>query len=95
MRQSKDEIKARTAIDAIIRQCRVCYLSLSDGEELYIIPLCFGYDGKALFFHSTLEGKKVDIICKNNRFCFEFDSSGEMKKSEQGCYWGIKYCSVL
>jgi nitroimidazol reductase NimA-like FMN-containing flavoprotein (pyridoxamine 5'-phosphate oxidase superfamily) len=95
MRRSKEEITDRTAIDAIIRQCRVCRLGLSDGEEPYIVPLCFGYDGEALYFHSALEGRKIDILRKNNRVCVEFDIPEEMKEAEEGCKWGIRYRSVI
>jgi nitroimidazol reductase NimA-like FMN-containing flavoprotein (pyridoxamine 5'-phosphate oxidase superfamily) len=95
MRRSEEEITDRTEIDAIIRQCWVCRLGLSDGEEPYIVPLCFGYDGEALYFHSAPEGRKIDVLRKNNRVCFEFDIPGEMKEAEQGCKWGIKYRSVI
>jgi len=95
LRRSKDEIKERAEIDAIIRKSRVCRLGLCDGEEPYIVPLCFGYDGKALYFHSATEGRKIDVIRKNNRVCVEFDIPGEMKESEQGCKWGITYRSVI
>jgi len=95
MRRSKDEITDRAEIDAIIRQCRVCHLGLSDDGEPYIVPLCFGYDGEALYFHSAREGKKIDILRKNNRVCIEFDLHGEMKESEHGCKWGITYRSVI
>ena len=95
MRQSKNEITDKALIDAIIRECRVCRLGLSDGKEPYIVPLCFGYDGQVLYFHSASEGRKIDILHKNNRVCFEFDIPGEMKESEQGCKWGIRYRSVI
>jgi nitroimidazol reductase NimA-like FMN-containing flavoprotein (pyridoxamine 5'-phosphate oxidase superfamily) len=95
MRRGKDEITDRTEIDNIIRQCRVCHLGLSDCDEPYIVPLCFGYDGEALYFHSALEGRKIDILRKNNRVCVEFDLSGEMRESEEGCKWGIIYRSVI
>jgi nitroimidazol reductase NimA-like FMN-containing flavoprotein (pyridoxamine 5'-phosphate oxidase superfamily) len=95
MRRSKDEITDRAVMDEIIRQCRVCRLGLTDGEEPYIVPLCFGYDGKALYFHSAVKGRKIDILRKNNRVCVEFDIPEEMKEAEQGCKWGITYCSVI
>jgi nitroimidazol reductase NimA-like FMN-containing flavoprotein (pyridoxamine 5'-phosphate oxidase superfamily) len=95
MRRSEREIKDRAAIDAIIRQCQVCRLGLSDGEEPYIVPLCFGYDGETLYFHSAPEGKKVDILRNNSRVCFEFDIPEGMREAEQGCRWGIKYRSVI
>jgi nitroimidazol reductase NimA-like FMN-containing flavoprotein (pyridoxamine 5'-phosphate oxidase superfamily) len=67
MRRSEREIKDRAVIDAIIRQCLVCRLGLSDGEEPYIVPLCFGYDGEALYVHSASDGRKIDILRKNSR----------------------------
>jgi nitroimidazol reductase NimA-like FMN-containing flavoprotein (pyridoxamine 5'-phosphate oxidase superfamily) len=95
MRRSEREIKDRAVIDAIIRQCLVCHLGLFDGEEPYVVPLCFGYDGEALYFHSASEGRKIDILRKNSRICFEFDIPEGMREAEQGCRWGIKYRSVI
>ena len=95
MRRSEREIKDREAIDAIIRQCLVCRLGLSDGEEPYIVPLCFGYDGEALYFHSASDGRKIDILRKNSRVCFEFDIPEGMREAEEGCRWWIKYRSVI
>ena len=95
MRRSEREIKERVVIDAIIRQCLVCRLGLSDGVEPYIVPLCFGYDGEALYFHSAPEGRKIDILRMNSRVCFEFDIPEGMREAEQGCRWGINYRSVI
>ena len=95
MRRSEREIEDRAVIDAIIRQCLVCRLGLADGVEPYIVPLCFGYDGEALYFHSASEGRKIDILRKNSRVCFEFDIPEGMREAEQGCRWGIRYRSVI
>jgi hypothetical protein len=95
MRRSEREIKDRAVIDAIIRQCLVCRLGLADGVEPYIVPLCFGYDGEALYFHSASAGSKIDILRKNSRVCFEFDIPGGMREAEQGCRCGITYRSVI
>ena len=35
------------------RSCQVCRLGLCDGGEPYVVPLCFGYDGEALYFHAA------------------------------------------
>ena len=95
MRRSEREIEDRAVIDAIIRQCLVCRLGLADGVEPYIVPLCFGYDGEALYFHSASEGRKIDILRKNSHVCFEFDIPEGMREAEQGCRWGIRYRSVI
>jgi len=97
------EITDRSEIEAIIEKSSVCRLGfgvssverLADEEYPYIVPLCFGYDGDSLYFHSAKEGKKLDLIRKNNRVCFEFDTGYEIKTGEKACDWGMKYKSVI
>ena len=95
MRKKEREIKDRKEIDGVIRRCQVCRLAMCDDGHPYIVPLNFGYDGSFLYFHCALEGKKIDIIRKNNRVGFEFDILHEIVKSEQACGWGAKYESVI
>jgi uncharacterized protein len=95
MRRSEKEITDKLAIEKIINASLVCRLALSDGNQPYIVPLCFGYQDRTLYFHSALEGKKIDILKKNNRTCFEFDVNSEIIKAEKACKWGMKYQSVI
>ena len=73
----------------------MCRLSLSDGFHPYIVPLCFGYEDRVLYFHGAQEGRKIDIIRKNRNVCFEFDLDVEVLKSRDACGWGMKYRSVI
>ena len=95
MRRGENEIKDRAEIDSIIRRSQVCRLGLSDQGEPYVVPLCFGYDGKALYFHCAREGRKLDILRRNNKVCIEFDAVEGMIEAEPGCDWGIRYQSVI
>jgi len=95
MRRSEKEITDESAIEAIINASLVCRLALSDGDRPYIVPLSFGYQDRTLYFHSALEGKKIDILRKNNRICFEFDVNTEIIEAEKACKWGMKYQSVI
>jgi len=95
MRRKDKEITDRTEIDAIIRRASVCRLALADQNQPYIIPLCFGYRENTLYFHSARSGKKLDILKKNNRVCFEFDIDCDTIKSDKACDWGMKYKSVV
>ena len=98
-KQSKDkqekEIFKVSAIEAIIKKALICRLGLSDGENPYIVPLSFGYKDKTLYFHSAATGKKIDIIRKNPRVCFEIDINSEIIKAEDACKWGMRYQSVI
>lgn len=95
MRQKDREIKDRTTIDNIIRRCRVCRLAMCDDGQPYIVPLNFGYDGSFLYFHTALEGKKIDIIRRNSHVGFEFDILHDIVKDESACKWSAKYESVV
>jgi nitroimidazol reductase NimA-like FMN-containing flavoprotein (pyridoxamine 5'-phosphate oxidase superfamily) len=95
MRRKEKEIKNRKIIDEIIHKSKVCRLALSENNTPYIIPLCFSYDHSRLFFHSFHSGKKIDIIRKNNKVCFEFDIDCELVAAEDACSWGMKYKSVI
>ena len=95
MRKKEKEITAHAAIESIIHRSLVCRLALADGNDPYIVPLCFGYEGHTLYFHCDREGKKIDILRKNNRVCFEFDIDQELVKADQACKFDMKYQSVI
>ena len=95
MRRSEKEITDRAEIDAIIGSCQVCRLGLCDEDEPYVVPMCFGYDGEFLYFHSAVEGRKLDILRRNPRVCVEFDEVIRVVEEEEACRWGIHYRSVI
>ena len=95
MRRKEKEIAQESDIEEIIRSARICRLGLSDGEQPYIVPLCFGYHDGTLYFHGALEGRKLDIIRKNCHACFEIDVKTEIVQAEEACGWGVRYQSVI
>jgi uncharacterized protein len=95
MRKTEREIKDIAAIKDILKRAYVCRLALCDDNHPYIVPLCFGYKDDALFIHCAREGKKLEIIRKNNNVCFEVDTDHEIIKAEQACKWSFKYKSII
>ena len=82
-------------IEGIIGKAGVCHLGLVDGNEPYVVPVSFGYERGALYFHGNLTGRKIELITKNNRVCFEMEVDVTVKEAEQACDWGIRYLSVI
>lgn len=95
MRKAEREITDRSDIDSIMRKSRVCRLGLTDGNEPYVVPLCFGYDGQALYFHCAPEGRKIELLRKNSKVCFEVDLLEEIIEHDQACRWGLRFQSVI
>ena len=96
MRRKEKEIVDRLEIESIIAEASVCRLAMADENRPYVVPLCFGYLENVLYFHAAGAGKKLNILQKNNRVCFEFDIGQEIiKQGTNGCDWSMKYRSVI
>jgi hypothetical protein len=89
------EIKENQEITAIIQKAEVCRIALVDGDSPYIVPVNFAVHENHLYFHSAMDGRKIDILRKNNKICFEMDVSTEIIKGKEPCFWGMKYLSVI
>ena len=99
MRQKNREIKDFNEIIEVMKRCDVCRLALSDGGYPYILPLNFGMEVVEekikLYFHSALEGYKVDLIKKDNRASFEMDCRHQLQYFEEKGYCTMSYESVI
>ena len=95
MRRKDKQINDIAAIEDILSNATVCRLALCENNQPYVVPLCFGYKDNTLYFHCAEQGKKLDILRKNNNVCFEVDIDHELTKADQPCNWGMKYKSVI
>ncbi|MCL2885062.1 MAG: pyridoxamine 5'-phosphate oxidase family protein [Oscillospiraceae bacterium] len=99
MRRSDREVTELDDIVSIIDKCDVCRVGLFDEECPYILPLNFGYtvaDGQITFyFHGAAQGKKYDLIRKNNHVCFEMDCSHRLVLDEAAGRCTMEYESVM
>ena len=99
MRRKDREIRDFDEIVKIIKKCDVCRIAFNDGEYPYMIPLNFGLDvtdGQIfLYFHSALEGKKIDLIKEQGQASFEMDCGHQliMYDDKMSCTMG--YESVM
>ncbi len=91
----RDVTTDRDVIGSIVRRATVCRIAMCDEGQPYLVPVSFGYQDGALYFHSAAKGKKNDILRKNNAVCVEFDIDQEITRAERACQWGIKYRSAV
>ena len=85
----------QTTIGSIISGAKVCRLGLANENQPYVIPLSVGYHDNTLYFHTGKKGKKMEILKKNNRVCFEMEADLEVIPAENPCKWNIHYRSVV
>lgn len=98
MRRKEREITATPEIEAVISRCDVCRIAISENNVPYIVTMNFGYSGgaeKTLFFHSAGEGRKIEMIGRNNYVCFEMDTDHSLVTGTEACDFTMKYSSVV
>ena len=98
MRRKDREIENINDIETIIAKADVCRIAMIDGDEPYIVALNFGYKSgnpACLYFHCANEGRKINIIKKNNKVCFQMDIDHELITAEKACGYTMKFKSVV
>ncbi len=95
MRKARQEIKDPTILEEILAGAILCRVAMMDGDLPYIIPFNYGYTEGVLYIHSAPEGKKIKLLRKDSRVCFEVEDSMEITKGDQACNWSTRYRSVV
>ena len=98
MRKKDREIKDAQELKEILQKADVCRIAFAGDGIPYIVTLNFGYiwkDNLTLYFHCAKEGRKLELMKKNNMVCFEMDIDHEIVRAEIACDWGMKYRSIV
>jgi hypothetical protein len=95
MQRKDKEITDIRWIEAVLQSADVCRIACAGNNEPYIVPVCFGYERGSLWFHSAHTGRKIDILRKNPRCCFEVETGVGAMEAEAPCDRGMRYQSVI
>ena len=97
MRRKDRELTNMADIEAVLKKAFVCHLGLADGDQPYVVPMNYGYEDGHIYLHGADEGRKIDILKKNNKVCFEMETfqSEIIKGGDQPCDWGTAFRSVI
>lgn len=99
MRRKDREITDFNEIINIIKKCDSCVIALNDDGYPYIVPMNFGMsiedEQLYLYFHCANEGKKLDLIRKDNRATFEMDCEHNIILYEERMSCTMGYASVI
>ncbi len=96
MRRSDKEITDLKTIHAIVHACQICHLGLAENGEPYVVPISFGFDGKAVYFHTARNGRKIEMMTANPRACVQFEHKVELTThDDDACSWSFAFESVI
>lgn len=99
MRRKDREITNVNEIANILNLCKTASIAMIDNGVPYVVPLSYGYelteDSLILYFHCAKEGRKIDILKRNNNVCFTIFHEGEPLHAETPCNSGYYYSSII
>lgn len=90
-------IHNRNEIDLILKQCKTCYVAMSENDVPYVLPLNFAMDGDQVILHSAQVGRMWETIKKNPKVCINWTLGEELawQDVQVGCSYRVKSKSVI
>jgi uncharacterized protein len=95
MRKVRQEIRDKSILEEILGNANICRLAMMDGDMPYLLPFNYGYSGGCIYIHSAHEGKKIQLLQKDGRVCFEVEDGSEILKGDVACDWTTRYRSLV
>ena len=99
MRRSDRELRDPGQLLEVIDACKVFRLAMVAEGRPYLVPLNFGYAYEGgqfeFYFHSALQGRKLDLLRQNPQVCFELDCGHALVPADLPCGYSYRYASVI
>lgn len=95
MRRKNKEIPDKLLIEAILKDSFVCRIGMKTEDVPYIVPVNYGYENGCIYVHSAPEGRKIELLEKDNKVSFEIEYDYEVIKEGESCDWTTKFRSLM
>jgi nitroimidazol reductase NimA-like FMN-containing flavoprotein (pyridoxamine 5'-phosphate oxidase superfamily) len=97
VRKANKEIKDNSVIEQLLKTCHVGRLATNSRDGYPVVkPVNFAYQNGQIYFHTALEGEKIEDIARDNRVCFETDLPiAFVRAMNQPCGAEYLYRSVI
>lgn len=95
MRRAQREIGDPAELEEVLARADVVCLALRDDPAPYIVPLAFGYENGALWFHCSLEGTKLELLRRDPRVGFCAVADARIASGPAACDFSASGSSVV
>jgi nitroimidazol reductase NimA-like FMN-containing flavoprotein (pyridoxamine 5'-phosphate oxidase superfamily) len=95
MRRKDKEITTPEIINEILQSAEFCNIGLVDKDEAYIVPVNFAYHNGDILVHSAANGRKIEILTKNNKVSFQITHQASIQTGPNPCNWTTRYRSLM
>ncbi len=100
MRRSDRRVTDPARLRAWLARENHLHLAMTDGDQPYLVCMNYGCEmtpeGElTLYLHSAGQGRKLDILARNPRVCFEISHLERLLPSDIPCRWTAQYYSIV
>ena len=99
MRRKDREITDINEIIEIIDKAKILNMAICDSPYPYIVTMHYGHayvNGKLIFYlHSAKEGKKIELLNKNNKICFSIVTNVNLLEDDIPCKNSSTFSSIV
>lgn len=94
MRKAKLEVKEQERLLELLKRGKTAHIAIHDTPYPYIVTLNYGYKDNALYFHCAREGRKIDLLRKNNKVSFQIVVDEKIEHEDSACSWTTRFASL-
>ena len=95
MRRNDREITDVAVMNSIVAEAEFCRVAMCDGNQPYVVPLCFGFEDGLVYVHSAPAGRKLEILRSNSAVHVEFTGRCRFVEDPVACKWRLEYRCVM
>ncbi len=95
MRREDRRIADTAEIHTLLARADLGFLATVNGNQPFVTPYSFWFDGKHIYFHGAKRGQSKEIMQQNPRVCFTVAERGRYLPAERAMDFSVEYASVM
>lgn len=92
-------VEDEAEIIRILDNCKIIHIGMLDEDEVYVIPMNYGYtfeDNQLTFYlHGATKGRKIDVLRANPKVSFEMECDVQPFPGKVACQYGMSYSCIM
>lgn len=95
MRRKEKLLTDLQIINEMLDSAEICHVSVVDGKVPYTFAVNYAIEDGKIYIHSAPAGRKIELIKKNSKVCFNIEGHYEVVEAKKACAWTAKYRSII
>ena len=91
----REVLTDQNLIDDVLGRAEIIYLAVCDDNGPHCVPVNFASQGRCIYLHSGVKGRKMDALRQDGRVSFSTCVDLKLISADQACDHGYCFKSVV